>query len=236
MAFFKTNFKNKLSWAFGGAIGKILGFKQSKKPKSNMPKERLTCTSSDFSASLLVLAASIMKADGRVMKAELNYVKRFFVKAFGVDYTKTQMLLFRNIMKRDIPVEVVCKQVAENMDYPAKLQLLDLLFSIAEADKLLHQKEKSILHHISVLMGIYTFDFESIRAMNIELKNSSYTILGLEVTASNEEIKSAFRRAVRKYHPDKVTHLGENYLKQAREKFQKVTDAYIRLKETRGIA
>ena len=66
--------------------------------------------------------------------------------------------------------------------------------------------------------------------------NSDYHILGIESTATEEEIKKAYRQMAIRYHPDKVAQMGEEYQKGAKEKFQMVQNAYEAIKKARGIA
>ena len=53
-----------------------------------------------------------------------------------------------------------------------------------------------------------------------------YQVLEIERGASQEDIKSAFRRLAGKYHPDKVLHLGEEFKKLAEERFKEIQEAY----------
>jgi DnaJ like chaperone protein len=61
-------------------------------------------------------------------------------------------------------------------------------------------------------------------------------VLGIEPSATEEEIKKAYRQMAIRYHPDKVAQMGEEYQKGAKEKFQQVQDAYDNIKKSRGIA
>jgi DnaJ like chaperone protein len=85
-------------------------------------------------------------------------------------------------------------------------------------------------------MGIGTSDFESIQAMFVPNTDSDYKILEIERTATNDEVKKAYRRMAMKYHPDKVSALGEEVENAAKEKFQKVNQAYENIKKERKIA
>ncbi|MGZ4098342.1 MAG: J domain-containing protein [Bacteroidia bacterium] len=66
--------------------------------------------------------------------------------------------------------------------------------------------------------------------------NSDYHVLGIEPNATEEEIKKAYRQMAVRYHPDKVGHMGEEYQKGAKEKFQKIQEAYENIKKSRGIS
>ena len=185
--------------------------------------------------TLLVLVAAVMKADGRILKSELNYVKKYFVKAFGEDSAVEAIKMLRDILEQNIPIQSVSVQVKQHMDYSTRLQLLHMLFGVAKADGQVDINELNTIASIAGYMGIGSKDFESIKSMFVEDVDSAYKILGIEKSATEEEIKKAYRKMAVKYHPDKVSHLGEDFQKKAKEKFQKVNEAYEKIKKERGI-
>lgn len=226
-----------LGWAMGGPIGGILGFALGAISDEATQKYRsgTALPPNDFSAALLVLCSAVMKADNRLMKTELEYVKKFFTKQFGEDITRQRMLLLREILKQDIPVQEVCRQIKMNLDSSSRLQLIHLLFGIAAADGHVNKEEQSILALISSLLGINERDFVSLQSMFVKDGDSAYKILEIEKTAGDDEVKKAYRRMAMKYHPDKVHHLGPEYQKDAQEKFKKINDAYETIKKERGM-
>ena len=231
-----------LGWALGGPIGGILGFaigSVSEDALNFKSPARISSSQSylpnDFSAALLVLCAAVIKADQKVMRSELEFVRTFFSRQFGTGHTQERMLLFREILKQEIMLGQVCGQIRQNVDAPSKLQLLHLLFGLAATDGHPSDAEATVISQISHLIGINPRDFESIKAMFIKNADSAYTILETERSASDEEIKKAYRRMAVKYHPDKVHHLGPEYSKDAQEKFKKINEAYERIKRERGI-
>lgn len=233
-----------LGWAVGGPIGGILGFvigsiidgttEQIQIGGGTTGYSARTTTSGGYIMSLLILIAAVMKADGKVMRSELEYVKRFMVHNFGEASAQDAVKLLRDLLKQNIPVNEVCRQIRQNMNYSARLQLLHFLFGIANADGQVQEPERLLIAHISNEMGINNSDFESIQAMFIRNVNADYKILEIEPDVSNEEVKKAYRRMAMKYHPDKVSHLGEDFQKAAKEKFQMVNRAYENIKKQRG--
>ena len=228
-----------IGWAFGGPIGAILGSAID----SVVSVEGSVVTGrphgrnqpNDFSLGLLVLIAAVMKADGKVVKSELDYVKQFFLKQFGSERTQELLITLREILKKDIPIQDVSLQIKAYTLYPARLQLIHLLFGVASVDGNVDVAELNVIKDIAAYLGITSVDFTSIKAMFFKEVDGDYKILEIDKNVSDDEVKKAYRRMAVKYHPDKVSHLGEEFQKSANEKFQKVQEAYENIKKQRGI-
>ncbi|MCK3684263.1 TerB family tellurite resistance protein [Maribellus sp. YY47] len=232
-----------LGWAFGGPIGAIFGFvvgsmfdggQEAIKKGTGGYSSRTT--TGGYVMSLLVLVAAVMKADGKVLKSELDYVKKFLVHNFGEDSAQEATRMLRDLLQQTIPVNEVCRQIQANMNYSARLQLVHFLFGIAQADGQVDPRESELINQICSLMGIQRNDYESIQAMFVPNTDSDYKILEIERTATDDEVKKAYRRMAMKFHPDKVSTLGEEIQNAAKEKFQKVNQAYENIKKERNIA
>jgi DnaJ like chaperone protein len=226
-----------LGWAFFGPIGGILGFALgSIFDSAEIHTKVYTGESSrnGFIVSLLVLVSAVMKADGKVLKSELDFVKKYFLDNFGLDASREAMILLRDILKQQVPLRDVCVQIRENVDYSSRLQLLHLLFGVAYADGVVSPEEERVIFEIAGHLNISSQDYESIKAMFIVNINNFYTILEVEPTATNEEIKKAYRSLAVKHHPDKVSYLGEDVRKNAEQKFKKINEAYEKIKKERG--
>ena len=224
----------------GGPIGAIIGYALGTIFGKNYTKEDVKFMGDnprqqDFSASLIVLSAAVMKADGVVKKSELEYVKRFYLSNFGQEQAEKYILTLREVLKQDIKLSEVSQQIGRYMNYSSKLQLLHYLFGIASADGQVHENEVNVIETISRYMGIYASDFESIKAMFVKKVDDAYTILGIDPSATDEEVKKAYREMAKKNHPDKVAYLGEDVRKAAEKKFQEINDAYDKIKKQRGM-
>jgi DnaJ like chaperone protein len=230
-----------LGFVMGGPIGGLLGFLVGSMidgttvHSTTYSSGSVRTSQGDFGMSLLVLVAAVMKADGKVVKSELDYVKQFFIRQFGHDSAKQALLMLKDILKQEIPVRDVCLQIKGNMDYSSRLQLLHLLFNVSLADSVIDSSETAIIEKISSYLGVASGDFLSIKNMFIPETDSSYKILEIEKSATNDEIKKAYRRMAMKYHPDKVSHLGDDIRKSADEKFARVNEAYEKIKRERNM-
>lgn len=246
-----------LGWAFGGPIGALIGFAlgsyvDSATSGSGGASIKGGKAKSDFTMSLLVLSAAVMNADGKVLKSELAYVRAFLVREFGEEEGARLLKVLREVLGQDIPLRDVCFQVKSHMMHPQRLQLVHYLFGIAQADGEIHETEVQKIHTISRYLGISDRDFVSIHAMfgfhkqdyagggrgTMKYKQSleiAYKILEVESTATDEEVKKAYRRMAKKYHPDRLGDLSEDLKKSATEKFQKLQDAYEQVQDSRGM-
>ncbi|NQV54210.1 MAG: TerB family tellurite resistance protein [Flavobacteriales bacterium] len=225
-----------LGWTFGGPIGALVGFSlgylwdnaslQVVRP-GDQPGNQTHA--GDFAVSLLVLAAAMMKADGKVLKSELTYVKQFLVTQFGEAKSLELLRVLKDLLEKDIPLASVCHQIDAFMSHPQRLQLMHFLLGIANADGELHKTEWETAMHIARLLRISQKDLESLEAMYDMDTDRHYRILEIAKGATQQEIKTAYRKMAKKYHPDRLGDVGDDVLKAAREKFNQVQEAYDNL-------
>jgi len=233
-----------LGWALGGPIGALLGYavgsmidgaKRVDFDTLNARSGQRPTGAGDFGVSLLVLSAAVMKADGKVLKSELVYVRMFFEQQFGKAGAREHMLLFKEILKQDVDVAKVCGQIKSNMGVHARLQMIHYLFGIAKADGSVDKVEVDLIQKIAGFLNIEIGEFSSIKAMFFKDADAAYKILGINAKVTDSEVKKAYRKMAVKYHPDKLGHLGEDFQKASKEKFLKVKEAYETIKKERGI-
>ena len=228
-----------LGWVFAGPIGAVLGYtyaSMSDKESYRIPGSSSSTKHGDFIISVLVLFAKVMKADGKLLKSELDYVKRFLKQQFGIHKTKELMVVFRDILEQDYPLKDVCKQIQRSMDHPSRLELIHILYGLSASDGHVHPEEIKIIQTMANYLNINKNDYESIKAMFAKDEEAIFRVLEISPNTSNDEIKKAYRKMANKYHPDKVSHLGKEMQKMAEEKFKAVNDAYQRLKKDRNIS
>ena len=250
-----------IGWACGGPIGGILGWMiggifegatKAEAPHRVNGRYTNTGTQADINAALLVLIAAVMKADGNVSRAELDYVKKFLLHNYGETRAKQLLLSLREIVKQDIPIVDVCLQIKVNTDYTTRYHMMEFLFGIASADNVFSKQEELMIRTISNHLGINANDFASMyaryagRSYGGSYQSSGrqsrstyhadpYKILGIAPTATDEEVKKAYRRLAMKYHPDKVAQTGEDIKANAEAQFRQINEAYEQIKSARGI-
>lgn len=219
-----------------GALVDNLGVRTEEPPPSPKGSTRQG-TASDVALSLVVLTAAVMKADGTATRQELGLVREYFVRQFGPHHASEMLRVLRDVLKREIPLRQVCEQMRGHLSHPERLQVMHFLLGIARADGRMDATEQQMIQRIGLLLGISEKDLDALGAMHKRpAPASAYTILEVPATASDEEVKKAYRRAVMKHHPDKVAHLGEDFQRSAAEKFKKVMEAYERIQKERGMS
>ena len=121
------------------------------------------------------------------------------------------------------------------MNYSQRLQLFHYLTQIAIADQDFSKTEKEVLEAIASAIRLNAADAASVIAMFYKDADSAYSVLEISPSATDDEVKSAYRRMAMKNHPDKVASLGPDVQKAAEEKFRQIQEAYETIKKQRGM-
>lgn len=229
-----------LGWAMFGPLGGILGYFFTSRLES---MAEMTATDdqswnqgqrNSFLMSLLVLSTAVIKADGKTTSAELSRVREFFASNFGPQAAAESEEIIKELLHKDINLYEVCSQIRSYMDYSQRLQLYHFLVSLGACDGL-QQREVDVLETIASYIGLSKAEAASVMAQFKPSNDRNYKILEIEPSATDDEVKRAYRKMALKYHPDKVATLGEDVQKAAEEKFKAISSAYDAICRERGI-
>lgn len=229
-----------LGWAMLGPIGGILGYYITSKLEKLTEDVEGTAGQdrgqrNSFLMSLLVLSAAVIKADGKTTPQEMATFRNFFSRNFGAHAAAEAEGIIRTLLQKEINLYEVCGQIRSCMDYSQRLQLFHYLVSLGACDGL-HQREIDVLEVIATYIGLSKTEVESILAQFKPRSNdTNYRILEISSSATNEEVKKAYRKMAIKYHPDKVATLGKDVQKAAEEKFKAISEAYEAICRERGM-
>jgi DnaJ like chaperone protein len=195
-----------------------------------------TVSPADFELNLLSLCSIVIKADGKVSQRELDYVRQYFISTYGKEKANAIFRTFNDVIKkREISAQRICNYLNQRTRYEVRLQLIHFLFGIAQADGQVSQQEVTKLKELARYLRVGVSDFESIMAMFIKSADNAYKILEIQRSASDDEVKKAYRTMAKKYHPDKVITENEAIKKGAEEKFKEVQKAYEVIQQERGM-
>ena len=237
-------FGGGLGWSLGGPIGAILGVAFANRihdlvdgepqvHQGGVPHQQ---SSNDFHIALLVLAARVIKADGKVEQKELDFVRAQFVSMFGKQRANESFSVFRKIVDQQIPLTKVCNQINGFTNHSTRLQLIHFLFKLGLADGHLHQNEVDEIRRIARNLRVNPYDFESIKAMFAKESDTgwAYKVLEVNENASETEVKKAYRKMALKYHPDRTIDAGPEAQAAAKETFLNAQKAYEHIQKIKG--
>lgn len=197
-----------------------------------------------FLFALLVLASYIIKADGKVMHSEMEFVRRFLRNNFGEAAVVQGDAILRRLFDEQKrqgsynfknTVADCCRQIADNMDYPQRLQLLNFLVLISQADGSVPAEEVAALRECATWMRMAASDVDSMLNLKSDSLDDAYKVLGVSPSASDAEVRRAYLQLVKKHHPDRVEALGEDIRRAAEKKLQEINEAKDRVYKARGL-
>lgn len=194
-------------------------------------------TVGDIRVSMVVLFACVIKADGRVLKSEVNYIKPFLLRNYGEQGAKEALHLLKQLLEKDIDEQAVSEQIGQHVNYSTRLEIVHFLFELAKADGEISPEEVEVIKRIATYMGLTNADYQSLAALYQRKQDPNWAYTALEITpsATDDEVKKAYRRMAMKYHPDKVANAGEEVRQQATEKFRAINEAYETIKSARNL-
>lgn len=200
-----------------------------------------------FLFSMLVMASYIIRADGRIMHSEMEYVRRFLRQNFGEQAVSEGQQILLNLFEERKRMDAhnpnafrntirdCGAQIAANLSYEERLQLLSFLAEIAKSDGHISPEEVEALKEVATCMGLSPQEAESMLNLGGNSLEQAYKVLEITPEASDQEVRAAYRRLALKHHPDRVAALGEDVRKAAEEKFQEINNAKEQIYKARGM-
>lgn len=202
---------------------------------------------SSFMFSLLVMASYIIRADGKVMHSEMEFVRRFLRVNFGEaaveEGNQILLRLFEERKRMDAAnpnafrntIQDCGVQIRNYMSYEQRLQLLGFLAAIAKSDGNVCKEEIEALKEVAFAMGMSDSEVDSMLSLGGESLEDAYKVLEIAPSATDDEVKAAYRKMALKHHPDRVATLGDDVRKAAEQKFQQINNAKERIFASRGM-
>lgn len=232
----------------GFAIGSLFDSATDLKQPQYTEEERTQYGQrNSFLFSMLVMASYIIRADGKIMHSEMEYVRNFLRVNFGeaavAEGQQILMDLFEQRKRMEQhDVNAFCRtirecgaQIADNLQYGERLQLLDFLVKIAKSDGNICPAEVEALKEVALAMGLSLKELDSMLNLSGDSLEEAYRVLEIESSATDEEVRAAYRKLALKHHPDRVATLGEDIRKASEEKFQQINAAKERIYKARGM-
>jgi len=216
-----------------------------------------------FFTAVFSVMGHIAKADGRVNESEIEFTRKAMTRMqLNDDMRKTAMRLFNEGKRVDFPLDDVLRQFRSECQNRFHLlrYFVELQLELALSDSLLHAAEERLLSHICERLHFSRFELHALKTMlEAQLKvggwqyqhnygrvqtghrvpslADSYAVLGLEPSASDQEIRRAYRRLLSRHHPDKLAAVGahEEKVRLANEKTHEIRQAWDTIRKVRNL-
>lgn len=245
-----------IGWMAGGPLGALAGFVIGSLFDSTVITTNIQTQNNDdptighrnsFLFSMLVIASYIIKADGKIMHSEMEFVRRFLRDNFGEQAMNEGNQILLNLFEQRKRMDAVnpnsfkqtiydCgQQIAANLNYGERLQLLRFLAMIAMSDGNVCVQEIEALREVATAMNLSANDVDSMLNLGSSNLDAAYKVLEIDPSATDDEVKAAYRALAKKHHPDRVATLGDDIHKAAEEKFRQINEAKEQIFKARNI-
>lgn len=216
-----------------------------------------------FFTAVFSVMGHIAKADGRVNEAEIEFTRQVMARLqLDEEMRKTAMRLFTEGKRDDFPLDQVLHQFRSECQNRHHLlrYFVELQLELALADSLLHSAEERLLLRVCESLHFSRFELHALKTVleaQIRMHGwqhqhhygrmqsgqreptlaESYAVLGLDASASDAEIRRAYRRLLSRHHPDKLVADGmpEDKLRLANEKTHEIRKAWDAIRKARNI-
>ncbi len=246
-----------IGWMAGGPLGALAGFVIGSLFDNTVITTNLQTQNNDdptighrnsFLFSMLVMASYIIKADGKIMHSEMEFVRRFLRDNFGEQAMNEGNQILLNLFEQRKRMDAVnpnsfkqtiydCgQQIAANLNYGERLQLLRFLAMIAMSDGNVCSQEIDALKEVATAMNLSAIDVDSMLNLGSSNLDAAYKVLEIDPSATDDEVKAAYRALAKKHHPDRVASLGDDIHKAAEEKFRQINEAKDQIFKARNIS
>lgn len=191
-------------------------------------------TTPNFIRYTVSMMAKLAKADGVVSREELVHIYGIFENTFSLEGEEIDAAIeiFKeaksNATSFEYYAERLFEEYGENKDLLTVI--LDMFFNIAIADGTFSAEEELLILEAEAVFGVSAKRYREFKSSSRKTKSNRreecLEILGVSIQATDTEIKKQYKRLVMKYHPDRMHHLGEEFVKEAEEKMKQINEAY----------
>jgi DnaJ like chaperone protein len=236
----------------GAAVGHVLVDREAPPPQGELPPRREPPRDRPRPPSpsarpvdeqklladvLCPIFIEIARADAGVVQPEIRAVREFFQHSLGFDEAgmeSVRLALKSALASAEQDIEHLVRRARADVKPSLRVEVVRALYDMGMADADLSTRERDLLKHVVQQFNLSDEQLQQITTEHFGGADAHYAGLGLSPSATDDEIKSAFRRLAAENHPDRVASLGAAEAEAATQRFRQVKDAYDALRKIRG--
>ena len=196
-------------------------------------------TLNSYQKGLLQLVSEAMRADGYISRNKIKFIKHYLYRQFKAVEANEMMIRLNVLIKTKQDAVSAATKLAGVTSNVQKKNIVRMLHGICVLKGKLSFDESNLIRTMAVNIGLTFEEYEQIQKdeerkkpiRKTFFKPNSYAILGIDKTASDKEVKKAYRALVLKFHPDKIEDPSEI----DNEKFDEIQKAYDDVRMVRDI-
>jgi DnaJ like chaperone protein len=247
----------------GVLIGLILGHLYDRYAAGGFePRADLATVRATFFRAAFTIMGHVAKADGRVSEQDIAAARRIFRQfSLGEADTRVAMSLYTEGKQPGFDADAMLEELAAACRGRAGVlrMFLEIQMRAALMADGLAGSGRDALLRIAAKLGIGAMEFAHLEALlrfqayagaqgtagrrpgaapgGRSSLDEAYEVLGVGASASDAEVKRAYRRQMSENHPDKLVARGlpESMLEVAKQKTQAIQSAWERIREARGL-
>lgn len=180
---------------------------------------------------LIDLARVVAVSDGRLTPDESSLLADVVRTEFRLSSVETREVERELARPVSVDVDESVDQLLMRFPQVSPWDVLALLADIAKCDQVVTPAEADVLMKVAISLGMEPAEWPEvaeelgIRGVGLNLLEA-YKCLGLEEHATMQEVKLAYRRLIRDYHPDTVASLPEGFQEYATTRTTEICRAY----------
>ncbi len=218
----------------------------------------------DLGISIVKLFLVVLKAKGSLTDRDLDVLENYFSKEYKPEVGKEVREFVRKNFRKRYNLKIICREMTEVLSGKERVQLITQLFRFCNYTGGITKNQKKIIKTIAKELKISETYYAKIEDKFFQHQKKqekkeqanrqksyknyrrtqtsrtyslsfAYNELGVHSTISNSDLKKVYRSLAMKYHPDRWAHKGNSERQKAKEKFQRINNAYSLIKKSRNM-
>ena len=199
-------------------------------PRRTAPKSAVSAEDLALLQALCPLFVEVARADAPVTQIEVRVIREFF--EHRLSFNDPAMIEVKDALKAAIAapvgdVEAMTTRARPLVKPSIRVEVVRSLYDVGMVDGDLQRSEQDVLKRIVNTFNLSDEQLQQITAEYFGAGDANYAVLGVQPGASDDEVKSAYRKLAAEHHPDRAKDGGE--------KFRQVKDAWDAIRKLRGL-